>query len=89
MILLQRHICGGARIRPPDSEFCEDDVEALEVVDVVVALVAEVAVDVVLIDGVVETLSLVLRVVAAVVVELVVVAVSLDDAFVVFTEDAV
>lgn len=79
-------------MRPPDSEFCEDDEEALEVVDVVAALVAEVAVDVTLINGVVETLSLVLRVVAAAVVELVVVVVvvvSIDDAFIDFIEGAV
>lgn len=25
MIRLQRHICGGARIKPPDSEFCDDE----------------------------------------------------------------
>jgi len=52
---LQRHICGGARIKPPDSELCDEDAEPVPpplVVVVVVAVVAEVAPNVVVVEGV-------------------------------------
>jgi len=54
MMRLQRHICGGARIKPPDSELCDEDAEPVPppLVVVVVAVVAEVAPNVVVVEGV-------------------------------------